>query len=280
MGGPRRRAALLTAIALLAAAAAAAAADHAVAWQAFERAVRDGRLCRAEGAEAIRRWAQTLAQAFPEEGFDRRLFFPLEGGDPRHIGGRHGEGYRPAGYDFLDGNRHRGHPAQDIFIHDRDRDARDDRTGRPVAVRALAAGVVLSLFADWSPAGEHRHLRGGNTLWIYHPRWKLCAYYAHLGEIRARLGERVAGGEAVAALGRSGANAHPGRSPTHLHLMLLEAASMRPVDPYPFLVEAARRGREGGLVSAIRLRSAAAAAHVDRPDVDHPAVAGDVITVE
>lgn len=225
--------------AAIATAAAAAWAEHPVAWQAFERAVRDGRLGRTEGMEAIGRWAVLLAQAYPAEAFDRRLFFPLAGYGPRHVGGSHGEGYRPGGYDFLDGNRHRGHPAQDIFIYDRDRDGRDDRTGAAVAVRALAAGVVISVFGEWEPAGESGRLRGGNTLWIYHPALGLVAYYAHLDTIRVRLGEIVDGGAEIAALGRTGLNAHRARSPTHLHLMLLAADGMRPVDPYPLLLLAA-----------------------------------------
>jgi murein DD-endopeptidase MepM/ murein hydrolase activator NlpD len=45
----------------------------------------------------------------------------------------------------------------------------------------------------------------------------------------------VAGGQTIGTLGRTGANAYAERSPTHLHLMLLEASDMTPVDPYPWL---------------------------------------------
>jgi hypothetical protein len=45
----------------------------------------------------------------------------------------------------------------------------------------------------------------------------------------------VAGSQAIATLGRTGTNAFLDRSPTHLHLMLLHAKDMTPVDPYPWL---------------------------------------------
>jgi hypothetical protein len=45
----------------------------------------------------------------------------------------------------------------------------------------------------------------------------------------------VAGGQLIATLGRTGTNAYPERSPTHLHLMLLRTMDMTPVNAYPFL---------------------------------------------
>jgi murein DD-endopeptidase MepM/ murein hydrolase activator NlpD len=150
------------------------------------------------------------------------------------IGGKNGEGYQPAGYEFLGGNRHKGHPAQDIFIHDLNQDGLDDRTGRPVEILALADGVVLSTFAEWAPDEACRHIRGGNYIWIYHPALKMISYYAHLQEVRVGPGEKLLGGSTIATLGRTGTNAYPARSPTHLHVMLLRAKDMTPLDPYQF----------------------------------------------
>jgi hypothetical protein len=45
----------------------------------------------------------------------------------------------------------------------------------------------------------------------------------------------VAGGQVIATLGRTGSNAFAERSPTHLHLMLLRAQDMMPVNAYPLL---------------------------------------------
>jgi murein DD-endopeptidase MepM/ murein hydrolase activator NlpD len=215
----------------------AAGADETADWQQFERRVRDGEIGAAEGLAEVARWAEFLEQNYPPGGFGPRVFFPLKGYGPASIGGKRGEGYRPAGYAFLGGNRHKGHPAQDIFIHDCNQDGLDDRSGRPADVLALADGVVLSTFTQWKPDDAHRHIRGGNYVWIYHPGFKMFSYYAHLHEIRVAPGEKVAGGSAIATLGRTGTNAYPPRSPTHLHLMLLRAGNMAPVDPYPLLAK-------------------------------------------
>ncbi len=222
--------------ALLALAALPAAADPSSAsadWQSFERRVRDGSLHAPEGAREIPRWHGLLVRVYPAEGFGGRVFFPLSGYGMSAVGGKNGEGYKPAGYEFLGGNRHRGHPAQDIFVHDRNRDGVDDRTGLPFEVLAMADGVVLSTFTEWSADGPHRHVRGGNYVWVYHPGLGLFAYYAHLREVEVGVGDVVVGGARIATLGRTGVNAAPARSPTHLHLMLLRARDMTPVDPYP-----------------------------------------------
>ncbi|NTV35143.1 MAG: M23 family metallopeptidase, partial [Deltaproteobacteria bacterium] len=57
------------------------------------------------------------------------------------------------------------------------------------------------------------------------------SYYAHLGNVFVRPGNRVQGGETIATLGRSGKSASLPRSPTHLHLMILSFESMSPLDP-------------------------------------------------
>jgi len=204
-------------------------------WQQFERCVRDGEIGWAEGRAQIAHWAGILERSYPSQEFEGRIYFPLKGYGVPSIGGKNGEGYRPGGYEFLGGNRHKGHPAQDLFIRDRNQDGLDDRTGRPVGVRALADGVVLSTFAEWTTDPAYRHIRGGNYVWIYHPALKLFSYYAHLQDIRVGLGEIVHGGAVIATLGRTGTNANPPRSPTHLHVMLLRATDMTPLDPYPLL---------------------------------------------
>lgn len=207
-------------------------------WQDFERFVRDGKIATADGTAALESWSRKLEKAFPPEGYGKDKFFPLADHGKEHIGGFRGEGYRPEGYRFLDGNAHKGHPALDIFILDADRDGLEDRTGKHVEVLAVADGVVLSSFDGWE---NRRELRGGNYVWIYHPALRMFSYYAHLHEVMVGTGERVRGGEQIATLGRSGKNASLSRSPTHLHLMLLEVAGMHPIDPYPFLLQASAR---------------------------------------
>jgi peptidoglycan LD-endopeptidase LytH len=207
-------------------------------WQEFERRVRDGEISIEEGRIKIACWAEVLGNACPAEQFGRKIFFPLRGYSVDAVGGKNGEGYQPAGYEFLGGNRHKGHPAQDIFIHDRNQDGLDDRTGRPAEVLALADGVVLSTFTAWAADEASKQIRGGNYIWIYHPGLGIFSYYAHLQNVKVELGDRVDGGSVIATLGRTGTKAYPARSPTHLHLMLLRASDMTPVHLYPWLKKA------------------------------------------
>ena len=207
-------------------------------WQSFERSVRDGEIELPDGAALLKSWSRKLQKAFSPQEFGKDKFFPLAGYGIKHIGGSNGEGYSPGGYRFLDGDAHKGHPAQDIFILDANSDGLEDGTGTRAKVVALADGVVLSTFDGWE---NRRELRGGNYVWIYHPALKLLSYSAHLQDILVGVGDRVRGGEPIATLGRSGKNASLPRSPTHLHVMLLEVEHMHPIDPYPWLLQASGR---------------------------------------
>jgi murein DD-endopeptidase MepM/ murein hydrolase activator NlpD len=220
----------------------AAGADIIDGWQQFERRVRDDQVSYADGLKEIRNWGDILQRAYPAERFDGRIFFPLRGYGLKQVGGKRGEGFRPSRYEFIGPKRRIGHPAQDIFVHDGNQDSLDDRTGNPVEVLALAEGIVASTFFDWTPTPQEpgNGQRGGNYIWIYHPALRMFAYYAHLQDIRVSLGDRVAGGRTIATLGRTGTNAYAERSPTHLHLMLMRASDMIPVDPYPWLKKTIR----------------------------------------
>jgi hypothetical protein len=202
-------------------------------WQDFERQVRDGALSKQEGERLMAYWGDRLEKEFPLDRFRKEITFPLAGYSMRDVGGKNGDGYKPEGYRFLDGNRHRGHPAQDIFVRDLNQDGRDDLTAGTVDVLALADGVVLSVFSDWKASDHSREIRGGNYIWIYHPGLKAFSYCAHLEKIFVKPGNRVQGGEPIATLGRTGKNASVARSPTHLHLMVLSLKNMQPLDPYP-----------------------------------------------
>ena len=204
-------------------------------WQRFAVAVRDGTRPQADLARAVAAWPSRLAACFAPGDFDARVVFPVEGYGLADLGAPLAAGYRPQGYRFLDGNRHGGHPAVDIFVYDRDRDGRDDRSNAPIRILAPADGVVMGVDRGWHPDGAVGQRRGGNLTWIYHPALGLFSYMAHLDTVRVQPGQRVRAGEPVATLGRSGRNAHPARSPTHLHLMWLRAETMTPVDPLSVL---------------------------------------------
>jgi murein DD-endopeptidase MepM/ murein hydrolase activator NlpD len=135
------------------------------------------------------------------------------------------------GYDFFDGSQHKGHPGHDIFVRDKNQDGLDDATGRPVRVTAVSPGVVVSVHENWEPPSM---IRGGNYVWIYDPVRSRYYYYAHLDRISVKVGQVVSRGEGLGTVGRTGLNAYPKRSPTHLHLTVHEsiAGYPRPINLY------------------------------------------------
>jgi hypothetical protein len=151
--------------------------------------------------------------------------FPMKGYD---ISAMKKKDYRPGakygpynvkGYNFFDGNRHGGHPAYDIMILDKDQDCLDDTTGKPVEVVAMTDAVVISFEDGWLAGSK---LRGGNYIWLCNPSENKFFYYAHLKDISVKLGEFVYKGQTIGTVGRTGYTASNIKSPTHLHLMVLE----------------------------------------------------------
>ncbi|NCX95441.1 MAG: M23 family metallopeptidase [Chitinophagia bacterium] len=144
--------------------------------------------------------------------------FPLQGYNAKAIGGKQGSGYIPHKYNYFDGNRHLGHPAHDIFINDKNQDALDDITGKPVNVLSASYGIVVALENKWDTASA---MRGGNYIWIYNAAKRALYYYAHNSKVVVKVGDIVEPGTIIATVGRTGANAYKKRSPTHLHFMML-----------------------------------------------------------
>ena len=188
-----------------------------------------------------------LEKAVPRTSRDAWVF-PVRGYPPAAIGGSHGEGYRGArAYDFFDGNSHGGHPAHDVFIRDRDFDDLDDKTKKPVDILSISGGVVVCVNSTWAPdsmdSKRKQAIRGGIYVWIYDPVSDGLFYYAHLRASSCRVGQHMRAGDIVGHIGRSGKNAFPHRSPTHLHLMYLTFADGRPTpaDIYLDLVGTGRK---------------------------------------
>jgi peptidoglycan LD-endopeptidase LytH len=203
--------------------------------------IRDGRIPREQARREVPRLLGLIKEEFFRDGGKSTLrsdwLFPLRGHTKTAVGEGPSHGYLPKGYDYYNGNRHGGHPSLDIFIHDRNQDDLDDRTGEPVAVLSVAGGVVVSRETEWQ---EGSNLRGGKYLWIYDPSTEHLFYYAHLREVVVPVGKRVMPGEILGFVGRSGLNAHKRRSPTHLHLTCLSTATVAllPENIYPDLVRA------------------------------------------
>ncbi len=164
--------------------------------------------------------------------------FPLRRYGPSAIGGTHGEGYRGQSFDLFDYNVRGSHPAQDIFITDRNQDNLDDRTDAPVDVMSMSSGLVLAVETGWTAGEEYR---GGNWIWVYDPVLHGLFYYAHNNVVDVAPGQWVSSGQKLSEVGRTGFNAYKGRSPTHLHLMYLQLDTMglpQPQNPYAWLMSA------------------------------------------
>lgn len=204
------------------------------AWHLLYPMIRDRLVEKEKARETLRSLEIDLKALYREtrNGVEEDgLLFPLMGYGPSSIGGKRGNGYRVEGYDFFDGNRHKGHPGHDLFIHDSNQDGLDDKTGRPVLVLSASSGIVVSTNLGWRPSSP---IRGGNYVWIYNPLTGYYFYYAHLCDLFVGVGQIVSRGEPLGTVGRTGVNAYKKRSPTHLHFTVHQSHDgyPRPVDPY------------------------------------------------
>ena len=196
-------------------------------WDRFIDSVRDQTIRKEEAKKqfpAIYAGIKDVCRKYP---FQRAAswVFPLQGYGIRDMGAG---GFRPdirygsspvKGYDFYDGDRHGGHPAYDIFIRDRNRDTLDDATFKPVTVLAPVDLLILSTVNHWEPGSE---IRGGCHVWALDPLQDQIFYFAHLKTVQVRAGAFIKAGSAIGTVGRTGTNAWPARSPTHLHFMVLD----------------------------------------------------------
>jgi murein DD-endopeptidase MepM/ murein hydrolase activator NlpD len=163
--------------------------------------------------------------------------FPVQGYSAKAIGGKNGSGYLPKGYNYYDGNNHKGHPAHDIFIQDQNQDCLDDRTRKPVNIISVSDGIVIATESGWKSGSK---LRGGNYVWVYYPQEELLYYFAHNQTLFVKPGDLVRSGQILATMGKTGVNASKKRSPTHLHFMTLQVkqnGNLPPSDPYQVLVK-------------------------------------------
>jgi murein DD-endopeptidase MepM/ murein hydrolase activator NlpD len=187
-------------------------------WNTLEKAIRDNGIDRNRAKERIIELDRELLAAYSGKIVRTNYHFPVRGYGSKSVGGRNGRGYTPSGYDFYAGNRHGGHPAHDLFIRDKGCSGVDSGTGRPAEIVAFADGVVVAVNTLWEYPS---HIRGGRYIWIFNPEENRFYYYAHLEKLMVALGDVVKAGDTIALLGRSGKNARPKRSPTHLHFMCL-----------------------------------------------------------
>ena len=204
-------------------------------WNSLYEKMQYGSVDRKENGKVLRQIVKELREwvTVPQ---DSAFYFPIEGYDIASVGGN-GSGYIERSYNFLHGNAFRGHPAHDIFIHDSDENGLDDNTGEPAYVIAMTDGIVLGAKTNWT---DQDTLRGGNYLMLYNPHLDRYYYYAHNGKILVNVGDIVHAGARIATVGRTGRNAFPKRSPTHLHLMVLQVTDEKgkPYNYYKELIAA------------------------------------------
>jgi len=213
--------------------------DPASEWHLLYIKIRDRLIQKGEALSKLKELEALLKEFYlknSEKELDERLCFPLKGYSFHFIGGKGGNGYQPQGYDFFDGNDHKGHPGHDIFIRDKNQDGLDDVTGEPVKVLSASPGIVVSINLDWKPSSP---LRGGNYIWIFEPIKSRYYYYAHLNEVFVKVGQIVSKGDRLGTVGRTGVNAYPKKSPTHLHFVVHESINgyPKPINPYTELIQ-------------------------------------------
>ncbi len=185
-------------------------------WDAAEKQVRDGTIARPMAIAEFKLLHNELINFFKNmsgrEFLKKELVYPLEGytsaGQERY--------YVATKYDFFTGTKHAGHPAADLFIHDKNQDCLDDKTHKPVNIVSASFGIVVGKNTGWTPDNP---IRGGNYVWVYDMASDGLYYYAHMKDIAVELGTLVRPGDVLGTVGRTGKNARPKRSPTHLHFM-------------------------------------------------------------
>ena len=213
----------------------------AVQFDSLNTKVRDNKIDKAQALQELQYILPALQTAYnqlkPDTAKNKKWIFPVAGYSSKAIGGTHGEGYVPNGYDYFAGNKHTGHPAHDIFIVDRNQDNKDDRTGKFVNVLSVSNGIVVALENEWDSTSN---LRGGKYIWIYTPAENTLYYYAHNNEVFVNVGQTINTGDTIATVGRTGLNAFKKRSPTHLHFMKLvldKEFYPKPIDTYKDLLK-------------------------------------------
>lgn len=197
-------------------------------WLPIMRSVRENKLDRDAAMDSMYRFTNQLwdvMEAKVKSGkirkyTDNEWVFPVKGYGPGAIGGKNGSGYVPGNFDFFDGSTG-GHPAHDIFIRDSDQDCIDDATGEYVEIVSMSGGVVVETRKNWTT--DMMDIKGGNIVYVYDNFSNGLFYYAHMKDVYVDVGELVKPGTLLGTLGRTGKNAYPKRSPTHLHIMYVRS---------------------------------------------------------
>ena len=209
-------------------------------WLPLMRIIRDTAINRIEAVKRMNDVLSDINSYMTKKEFlpveKSEWIFPVKGYTPAAIGGTNGSGYKVADFDFFN-QATGGHPAHDIFILDRNEDILDDITGKPVEILSMSGGIVVETRKNWTP--EMMEIKGGNIVYVYDNFTDGLFYYAHLDKVFVNVGDFVYPGKSLGIMGRTGKNAYPSRSPTHLHLMYVKnyKGDLKPADLYDDLVK-------------------------------------------
>lgn len=206
--------------------------------------VREGNLPKQTAIDSLNKFTNELwdymneqiKRGKTEKYSDAEWVFPVKGYTSAAIGGFGGSGYIATGFDFFDKNSG-GHPAHDIFINDGNQDCLDDATNTPVEILSMSGGVVVETRKNWTT--DMMDIKGGNIVYVYDNFTNGFFYYAHFKEVYVNVGDIVKPGTSLGIMGRTGKNAYPSRSPTHLHLMYVRSydGDLRPENIYNDLIK-------------------------------------------
>lgn len=196
-------------------------------WQQLQLDVREERVDKEKGTERLRAINSELKDyaeknytfeeskwAYPLSGYSWTKIYKKDFAPNAYYGP-----YRTKGYEFFSGNKHGGHPAFDVFIKDLNQDSLDDKTKKLVNAVSMTDALVISICYEWEPGSK---LRGGKYVWTYNPKEEKYFYYAHLRNVLVQPGQFVKKGGILGTVGRTGLLAAMKRSPTHVHLMVLQ----------------------------------------------------------
>jgi murein DD-endopeptidase MepM/ murein hydrolase activator NlpD len=148
----------------------------------------------------------------PKEG-RWQWMFPLAGHDASCFG----ESYLAEDYRFLDGPVEKGSPYLRLYLRDRDRDGKDDRTKEPAPVVSATSGVVVASEKFWK---EEDPCPWGDYVMVFDQNLKLFFLYGGLGRIRVGPGQLVEKGEVLGWLGRTGKDIAAKRLGTQLRFQV------------------------------------------------------------
>ncbi len=202
-------------------------ADVCQEWNELDKQIRDGQIGRDKAKIKIVELNEKIKDHYNNKIHSMKWFdfsgrqFPVNGYGINNVDGVNGSGYKPGGYEFYDGNKHGGHPAHDIFVDDKNQDSLDDETGKEIEIVSYCSGIVIAVNDTWGSGSE---IRGGKYVWVFahnEDKESKYYYYAHLDQVKVKVGDILIRGQVIGYLGRTGYNAFPKRSPTHLHFMAL-----------------------------------------------------------